>query len=112
MSKFIAESHIEQAALEILGGLGYETLFGPDIASDGKMPERVSYGDVVLIDRLKRMIDRLNPSIPNEAREEAIKQILRVESPNLIENNKNFHQYLVNGVTVEYRKGDRIKAIL
>jgi len=110
MSKFIAESHIEQAALEILGGLGYETLFGPDIASDGKMPERVSYGDVVLIDRLKRMIDRLNPSIPNEAREEAIKQILRVESPNLIENNKNFHQYLVNGVTVEYRKGDRIKS--
>ena len=110
MFKFIAESDVEQVALEILSSLGYETLFGPDIAPDGRMPERESYGDVVLVERLRRMIYELNPSIPKEAREAAIKQILRVESPNLIENNRRFHQYLVNGVTVEYRDGERIKS--
>jgi len=103
------ESHIEQAALDILGNMGYETLFGPDIAPGGRIPERESYKDVVLKERLERGINRLNPSIPEDAQEEAIKKILRTYSPYLIENNKEFHRYLVNGVPVEYRKDDRIK---
>ncbi len=107
--QFMSESHIEQAALDILGNMGYETLFGPDIAPDGRTPERKSYKDVVLTERLERVIDRLNPSIPKDAQEEAIKKILRTYSPYLIENNKEFHRYLVNGVPVEYRKDDRIK---
>ena len=110
MPKIITESHIEQAALEILSSMGYETLFGPDIAFDGKMPGRNSYSEVVLKDRLERVIDRLNPSIAKDAQEEAIKKILRTYSPYLIENNKEFHHYLVNGVAVEYRKNDIIKS--
>ncbi|MHA1347953.1 MAG: type I restriction endonuclease subunit R, partial [Candidatus Heimdallarchaeaceae archaeon] len=107
--RYLAESHIEHAALEILSSLGYETLFGPDIAFDGETPERKSYREVVLTNRLKRIVGRLNPSIPNEAQEEAVKKILRANSPTLIENNKSFHSYLVNGVPVEYRKDGRIK---
>lgn len=106
---YLAESHIEQAALDILGNMGYETLFGPDIAPGGRISERESYKDVVLKERLERGINRLNPSIPEDAQEEAIKKILRTHSPYLIENNKEFHRYLVNGVPVEYRKDDRIK---
>jgi type I restriction enzyme R subunit len=66
----MSESHIEQAALDILGNMGYETLFGPDIAPDGRTPERKSYKDVVLTERLERVIDRLNPSIPKDAQED------------------------------------------
>jgi type I restriction enzyme R subunit len=110
MPKMITESHIEQAALEILSSLGYETLFGPDIAPDGSTPQRESYGEVVLNERLARAVARLNPYVPFEAQEEAIKKILRINSPNLIENNKEFHHYLVDGVAVEYRKGDAIKS--
>jgi len=109
MTSHINESHIEHAALEILSSLGYETLFGPDIAFDGETPERKSYREVVLVNRLKKIVDRLNPSIPEEAQEEAIKKILRANGPTLIENNKAFHSYLVNGVPVEYRKDGRIK---
>ena len=105
----MSESHIEQAALDILGNMGYETLFGPDIAPDGRTPERESYKEVVLTERLERVIERFNSSIPKDAQEEAIKKILRTYSPYLIENNKEFHRYLVNGVPVEYRKDDRIK---
>ena len=105
----ITESHIEEAALEILDSLGYKILHGPDISPDGDNPERSSYETVVLVERLKEAIDKFNPAIPDEAKEQAIKQILRTESHKLVDNNKNFHNYLVNGVDVEYRHEGRIK---
>ena len=105
----ITESHIEEAALEILEGLGYKILHGPDISPDGENPERSSYETVVLVERLKEAIDKFNPTIPDEAKERAVKQILRTESPELVTNNKNFHNYLVNGIDVEYRHEGRIK---
>jgi type I restriction enzyme R subunit len=105
----ITESHIEEAALEILDSLGYKILHGPDISPDGENPERSSYETVVLVERLKEAIDKFNPAIPDEAKERAVKQIFRTESPKLIANNKNFHNYLVNGVDVEYRHEGRIK---
>lgn len=105
----ITESHIEDAALEILDSLGYKILHGPDISPDGENPERSSYETVVLVERLKEAIDKFNPTIPVEAKERAVKQILRAESHKLVVNNKNFHNYLVNGVDVEYRHEGRIK---
>lgn len=100
------ESEVEEAALEILSDLGYKILHGPEIAPDGLHPERQSYSDVVLIERLRNAISRLNTTIPEEARDEAIKKVLRSESPHLIINNKNFHKMLVDGVEVEYRRKD------
>ncbi|MGB2841484.1 MAG: type I restriction endonuclease subunit R [Halobacteriota archaeon] len=105
----ITESHIEEAALEILDSLGYKILHGPDISPDGENPERSSYETVVLVERLKEAIDNFNPTIPDEAKEQAVKQILRTESPKLVTNNKKFHNYLVNGVDIEYRHEGRIK---
>lgn len=106
MSRIIAESEVEEVALEILSDLGYETVFGPDIAFDGRTPERASYSEVVLIERLRDAVDRLNLSIPKEAKEEAIKKLFRVESQSLVFNNKSFHKMLVEGVPVEYRRKD------
>ncbi|MDD2889336.1 MAG: type I restriction endonuclease subunit R [bacterium] len=110
MPHILTESEVEQAALEILLELGYKILYGPDIAPepDGKTPERQSYSDIVLVDRLKDAINKLNPNIPQEAKEEALKKILRNESPNLITNNQQFHKILVNGLDIDYRKDDRI----
>ena len=106
MPSTITESEIEEVALEILSELDFDILHGPDIAPDGSYPERQSYSDVVLVDRLQDAIHRLNPSIPREARDEALKKVLRTESPNLIVNNHTFHKMLVNGIDVEYRKED------
>ncbi|MBK1732710.1 hypothetical protein [Thiococcus pfennigii] len=36
----VTESHVEQAALSWLEGLGYAVLHGPDIAPEGRAPER------------------------------------------------------------------------
>ena len=67
MPHIITESEVEEAALEILEGLGYEIVHGPDIAPDGANLERQSYADVLLLDRLRRAIDQLNPKAPREA---------------------------------------------
>ncbi len=109
MAKFITEPVVEEAALEILQELGYEVAYGPDIAFDGPHPERRSYGDVVLVERLKAAVDRLNPHLPPEAREDMIRKILRAESRDLLTNNEKFHEYRVEGIPVEYRKDGRIK---
>jgi type I restriction enzyme R subunit len=106
MKSIITESEVEVAALDILSELGYETLYGPDIAPDGGKPQRQNWSDVVLLERLKDAVDRLNPSVPKEAREEAIRKVLRSESPKLLINNHNFHRMLVNGVDIEYRRKD------
>jgi type I restriction enzyme R subunit len=108
MSHIITESDVEQAALDILEELEYKTLYGPDIAPspEGTKPERKTYSDVVLVERLTRAIDKINPTIPKEAKEEAIKKVLRTESPKLIVNNQSFDRMLVNGIDVEYRRKD------
>ena len=77
LSKVLTESEVEQVALDILCFLGYGVLHGPDIAPDGTRPERQSYADVVHFSRLRETIDRLNPKIPTEAKEETIRQLLR-----------------------------------
>ncbi|MDD4910112.1 MAG: type I restriction endonuclease subunit R [Candidatus Omnitrophica bacterium] len=108
MAHILTESSVEEVALDILSNLGYKVLYGPDIAPDGERPERKDYSEVVLIDRLQDAIQKINSSIPDEAKDEAIKKLLRLESPSLVVNNQHFHKMLVEGVDVEYRKGGRV----
>ena len=120
MSKY-TESDLEQATLEWLSELGYSVVGGPEIAPppDGERPERKSYSDVVLVERLQNAINRLNPDIPEGAREDALRKVLRVStlSPQLAVNNKAFHAMLRDGVDVEYQRtdgsiaGDKVKLL-
>lgn len=115
------ESDLEQATMEWLGELGYGVVGGPEIAPapDGERPERESYSDVVLVERLKNAINKFNPEIPEEAREEALRKVLRVptSSPKLIINNKTFHAMLRDGIDIEYKRpdgsiaGDKVKIV-
>lgn len=101
----IYESEIEQIALNILRDEnGYVVLFGPDI-SEGGQKER-EYTDVVLSNRLRGAIDRINPSIPADAREEAFKKTLRTFSVSLLDNNEAFHRMLTEGVDVKFSIGE------
>lgn len=101
-----AESHVEEAALEWLSGLGYDVSHGPDISPDGPSPERTSYSDVILRGRLRYALARLNPHLPGEALEEAVRKCLASETPSLIEENRRLHRYLVEGVPVEVQRED------
>lgn len=99
----LSENHIETFTLETLQSLGYHYIQGPVLSPDGDFPERQDYNEVVLIERLRASIQQLNPSIPHEAREQALKEVLRIQSPDVLVNNETFHRYLTDGVPVTFR---------
>ena len=100
----IAESHIEAFAIKQLQAQGYQYIYAPNIAPDGEMPERENYEQVILMERLRRAVRRINPLIPTDQQEEAIREIQRISSPELIANNETFHHYLTEGVPVSYHQ--------
>jgi type I restriction enzyme, R subunit len=100
------ESIVEDAALEWFGELGYAVGHGPHLAPGEPAAERDSFGEVVLVGRLREAIRRLNPAIPEEAQEEALRKVLRVGTPSLTQTNRAFHRMLRDGVPVEYPRPD------
>jgi type I restriction enzyme R subunit len=108
MRNSITENEIEEIALSYLQGLGYTYQLGTVISPDGEHPER-QYNEVVLVTRLRDAIDKLNPNISQDAKEDALKKVLRTESPNALINNENFHRYLTDGVDVEMRTESGIR---
>ncbi|WP_273225743.1 type I restriction endonuclease subunit R [Geosporobacter ferrireducens] len=100
----ITENTIEEFAVELLGKSGYQYIYAPDIAPDSDTPERQSFEDVLLLERLETAVGRINPKIPADAREDAIKQIQRLTSPELITNNEVFHRMLTEGIKVSYQQ--------
>ena len=108
MRNSITENEIEEIALSYLQGLGYTYQLGTVISPDGEHPER-QYNEVVLVTRLRDAIDKLNPNISLDAKEDALKKVLRTESPNALINNENFHRYLTDGVDVEMRTESGIR---
>ncbi len=99
----LTEADVEQAALDWLKDLGWQTAHGPDIAPGAPSAERSDYGQVVLERRLRDALTWLNPSLPAEAINDAFRKLTRPEGPTTEARNRSFHRMLVEGVTVEYR---------
>jgi type I restriction enzyme R subunit len=97
----LTEEEIEQMALQTLQEQGYEILNGASI-------ER-AYNEVVLTNRLQAAIDKINPEIPADIREEAARNVARVPFTNLLANNEAFHKLITEGVDVKGRDGEQIK---
>ena len=100
------EAEVEQAALAWLKESGWDTVYGPDIAPDTDGAERTDYGQVVLERRLHDALERLNPGLLSEAREDAFRKLTRLGGVTPESRNRAFHKMLVDGVTVEYRTAD------
>jgi len=108
----ITENDIELYVIEELEAQGYQYIYGPDISPDAEVktdgrpsrPERDSYEQVVLINRLQSAIQRLNPDLHLSAKEDAFKQVMRIGSPELLNDNEAFHKMLTEGVNVTYQK--------
>ena len=111
----ITEHSIEDFAIKLLEHLGYEYIYAPSIApefpSDGGVPagrggpdQRSSYEEILLTHRMAKAVRRINPTVPATALEEAIKEIQRIHSPELLANNESFHRLLTEGIKVSYQK--------
>lgn len=97
----LTEEEIEQMALQTLQEQGYNILNGASI-------ER-AYNEVVLTNRLQAAIDKINPEIPTDIREEAARNVARIPFTNLLANNEAFHKLITEGVDVKGRDGEQIK---
>ena len=102
----LTESIIEEFAIGLFEQLGYRYLYGPDIAPDGTNPKRVSFEEIVMVESLRHAVYRINHTLPQEVCDEAINQVLRIASPDLLSNNEAFHRMLTEGVSVSvHREG-------
>ena len=100
----IFESDIEEFVIELLQNQGFEYL-----APEKQEKERASLGEVVLKNRLQDAIDRLNHSLPDDAKEQALRQVLNLPSQNLMDNNEAFHRMITEGIELEVMGEDGIK---
>ena len=103
---FLSEAEIESALLDQLRALGYSIELEEDIGPDGHRPERESHDEVVLRKRFEDAVARLNPGVPPEARQDAIRKLTQSELPALLEENRRLHRLMTEGVDVEYYAQD------
>ena len=101
----VAESDIEDLALQHFANLGYKVIHGPNIAPGEAGAERDLFEEVVLRGRLDDALRRLNPALPTEALDEARRKVLHPAAPALITNNRAFHKMLRDGVEVDVAAG-------
>lgn len=104
----IFESTIEEFVIELLQNQGWQYLSPED-----QELERPNLSEVVLKSRLKQAIETINPTVSEEACEQALRHVLNLPSQNLIDNNEAFHRLLTEGIEIEVMgeegiKGDKV----
>jgi type I site-specific restriction-modification system R (restriction) subunit/very-short-patch-repair endonuclease len=109
----MTENEIEKLAIALLEHQGYTYINGVHLAPDAPDSERTTFEEVVLKQRLENAVRRINPMIPLDAQQDAVKQILRIASPDVLSNNETFHRLLTEGIPVTKRvdgqeRGDRV----
>lgn len=109
----MTENEIEKLAIALLEHQGYTYINGVHLAPDAPDSERTTFEEVVLKQRLENAVRRINPTIPLDAQQDAVKQILRIASPDVLSNNETFHRLLTEGIPVTKRvdgqvRGDRV----
>jgi type I restriction enzyme, R subunit len=104
MTPKLTEDSIEMMAVAVLKKLDYRYFYGPDIAPDSENPQRSDFSETLLLEPLEAAISRLNPTLPAAAQVEAMREIQRLNSPELIANNESFHRLLTEGIPVSYQK--------
>ena len=101
----LSESTVEAATLAWLEGCGWAVANGPDVAPDTQTAARVDYSQVVLEERLRSVIARLNPNLPADALDDALRRLTHPAGATLEARNRAFHRMVVDGVTVEHVNG-------
>jgi len=96
----LTEFIVEDAAVGQFGISGVRMLRGAEIDDAG---ERAGAASVVLHARAKTALRKLNPHLPDATIDAVVASLSRPPHPTLIENNRNFHSLLTDGVPVEYK---------
>lgn len=97
----IDEDFYEKTLIEYFcENLDYEHLYGPDVPRT-----TTEYHDVFLPDILPDALERINPTLPRQAINEAVLKINDINTGSLQQRNEAFHEYLQSGVEVRFFDG-------
>lgn len=107
----MTEDKIEQNALEILQSIGWQVLHGPDILTTSDQAGERNPTDAVMENRVRSALARLNPDASPEALDEAYKKIIRSNEPDLLHDNRQFHQLAIDGVDIETRVDGEVRTV-
>uniref|UniRef100_UPI0035B51C8C type I restriction endonuclease subunit R n=1 Tax=Natronospira elongata TaxID=3110268 RepID=UPI0035B51C8C len=99
----MSEQQVEKAALGWFEALGFDTARGADLSPGAESSQRGSFEQVVLEPRLRSALHRINPNLPDDAIEQAVRVVMRPPEPMLEQNNRWLQRLLCDGVDVEYR---------
>lgn len=102
----ISEEVLEQAAMGWFESVGYETRTGAHVSPGDPLAMRDSYESVLLVPRLMAALRRINPTVSEGVLEQVVLVLSRPPEYNLVQNNRWFHQLLVDGIDVEYHTED------
>ena len=92
---------VEIPAHQIFEEMGYEIQNGSDYNPNTENEERSSLSEVILKKRLRRNLEeKISPGLPAEAYDIAIGALEGLSSPDLIENNRKFHDLMLSGIKV------------
>ncbi len=95
------EADYENSVVELFKNLGYRYVYGPELERDYKNP---LYEDVLV-----ESLNRLNPSLPEAAIQDALYKLHNFENGSLIQKNTVFMNYLQNGIEVSYHDNGETK---
>ncbi|TRX03023.1 type I restriction endonuclease subunit R [Candidatus Methylobacter oryzae] len=100
------EEQLEKLCLEWFRDIGWETVYGPDIAPDSDNPMRSDYREVLLEAELEAAFTRINPHLPAGCFEQVLAKLNKPGSLDLLTNNRAFHRFLLQGIPVEFKRDD------
>jgi len=109
MSPGTLEADIEEAALELLSELGWKVVRAMrETFGEGGTLGRETKGDVVLLPRLRAALEKLNPTLPREAIDQAIDQLTRDRSSmgSVVAANRDAYGLIRGGVKVKVAGDD------
>ena len=98
----LTEADWEQYALEWLADWGWRHLPGASVApgAGSEWTERERWDDLVLVDRLRGAIERINHGLPGSTVDEVVEHVRRLESADALFENFRVHKLLTEGIRV------------
>ena len=103
----ITEEQVELQSIDWFKELGYHYKNGYEIAPEEENAERDDFRQVILEDRLKSALIRINPDIPHKTIQNAIPQILNPNIPGLLNCNREMHKWITKGLKVTFMQDNQ-----
>ncbi len=99
MVAFYTEADYENSIIELFESMGYKYVYGPDLERDFTSP--------LYLPELEGALNRLNPTMPEDAIQDALFKLKNFENAELVQKNEIFMDYIQYGIEVRYNvKGE------